>query len=214
MARRKKEPQTVHRKNISQAAEKLFMKNGIENTTMNDIAREAGYSKATLYVYFRNKEELAGVLVLESMQRLYDYIRLALEKSDDTKERYLEICCALLKYQEEYPFYFKMTLETINVDFESDHFLPEEKESFLIGEKINHLVMEFLKDGIERGDIRQDLEMMPAVFSFWGMISGIILIASNKEKYIKQRMGKEKKELLMDSFELLYNAVLPERGKE
>ena len=69
MARRKKEPQSVHRKNISIVAEKLFMEKGINNTSMNDIARESGYSKATLYVYFKNKEELVGFLVLESMQK-------------------------------------------------------------------------------------------------------------------------------------------------
>ena len=62
MARRKKEPQSVHRKNISIVAEKLFMEKGINNTSMNDIARESGYSKATLYVYFKNKEELVGFL--------------------------------------------------------------------------------------------------------------------------------------------------------
>ena len=69
---------------------------------------ESGYSKATLYVYFKNKEQLVGVLVLESMQKLYDYINSALRQSNDTKERYKQICCALVKYQEEYPFYFKM----------------------------------------------------------------------------------------------------------
>ena len=75
MARRKKEPQNVHRKAISTVAEQLFMKKGIENTSSNDIAKESGYSKATLYVYFKNKEELVGILVLESMQKLYEYIR-------------------------------------------------------------------------------------------------------------------------------------------
>ncbi|MCI7791600.1 MAG: TetR/AcrR family transcriptional regulator, partial [Lachnospiraceae bacterium] len=43
MARRKNEPQNVHRKNISSAAEQLFMEKGIENTSMNDIAKAAGY---------------------------------------------------------------------------------------------------------------------------------------------------------------------------
>ena len=74
MARRKKQPQSEHRKKITAAAEQLFMEKGIENTTMSDIARMSGYSKATLYVYFKDKEELIGVLVLESMQKLYDYI--------------------------------------------------------------------------------------------------------------------------------------------
>ena len=190
MARRKKEPQNVHRKAISTVAEQLFMKKGIENTSMNDIAKESGYSKATLYVYFKNKEELVGILVLESMQKLYEYIRMALEQSDSTKERYREICQALVKYQEEYPFYFNMVLETINIDFESTHFLPEEKETFLIGEQINDLLANFLKNGIASGDIRSDMDIVPTIFSFWGMLSGLIQIATNKEAYIVWRNQK------------------------
>lgn len=68
MARRKKEPKSVHRENIAAAASKLFMEKGITATSMNEIAKIAGYSKATLYVYFENKEEIIGFLVLDSMK--------------------------------------------------------------------------------------------------------------------------------------------------
>lgn len=210
MGRRKKEPQNVHRKNISSVAEQLFMKKGIEHTSMNDIARESGYSKATLYVYFKNKEQLVGILVLESMQKLYDYIRFALEQSNDTKKRYHAICHALVKYQEEYPFYFKMVLETINIDFEAANFLPEEKETFLIGEQINDLLSAFLKSGVEHGDLRSDIEILPTIFSFWGMLSGMIQIAANKEAYIEQSMEKHKTEFLSYGFELLYHSIATE----
>ena len=80
MGRRKKEPRAVHRENIASAASVLFMENGITATSMSDIAEAAGYSKATLYVYFENKEEIIGLLVLESMQKLYGYIVAALEE--------------------------------------------------------------------------------------------------------------------------------------
>ena len=60
MARRKKEPKSVHRSNIASAASMLFMKKGITVTSMDDIAKAAGYSKATLYVYFKNKEEITA----------------------------------------------------------------------------------------------------------------------------------------------------------
>ena len=213
MARRKKEPQNVHRKAISTVAEQLFMKKGIEHTSMNDIAKEAGYSKATLYVYFKNKEELVGVLVLESMQKLYDYIQMALEQSECTKERYRKICQALVKYQEEYPFYFKMVLETINIDFASTHFLPEEKETFLIGEQINGLLANFLENGITSDDIRSDIDIVQTIFSFWGMLSGLIQIATNKEVYIGQRMEKSKMEFLMYGFDMLYDSIANERRK-
>ena len=49
MARRKKEPRSVHREKIASAASVLFMDKGIVATSMDDIAKAAGYSKATLY---------------------------------------------------------------------------------------------------------------------------------------------------------------------
>lgn len=207
MARRKKEPQNVHRKNISSAAEQLFMEKGIENTSMNDIAKAAGYSKATLYVYFKNKEELIGVLVLESMQKLYDYIRLAIEKGSDTRECFMEICHALLKYQEEYPLYFKMVLENIKIDFETTDFLPEEKETFLVGEQINGLLAAFLQGGIEKGQIRPALQILPTIFSLWGMLSGLVQIATNKQEYIEQQMGLSKEEFISYGFDTLYRSI-------
>lgn len=213
MARRKKEPQSVHRRKIETVAQRLFMEKGIENTSMNDISKESGYSKATLYVYFKNKEELIGILVLESMQKLYDYIKSALEESNDTKERYKSICYGMVKYQEEFPFYFKMVLETINIDFESTHFQQEEKETFLIGEQINDLLTDFLNDGIKQGEFRKDIEIKPTIFSFWGMLSGFIQLASNKEKYIGQQIMKTKMEFLNYGFEMLYNSVVSEGRK-
>ena len=214
MARRKKEPQSVHRKNIAMAAEQLFMTKGISNTSMNDIAREAGYSKATLYVYFKNKEELIGVLVLESMQKLYDYIRQALDENTGTRDRYRGICDGLVKYQEEFPFYFRMVLETINIDFETTQFLPEEKETFRIGEQINDLLADFLKRGMEQGDIRSDIDILPTIFSFWGMLSGFILLVENKESYIEQQMGTHKAEFLAYGFDMIYNAIINNRREK
>lgn len=207
MARRKKEPQNVHRKNIATAAQKLFMEKGMKNTSMSDVAKEAGYSKATLYVYFKNKEELISVLVLESMQKLYEYINLAIEKNSDSKECYMEICHALLKYQEEYPLYFNMVLENIKIDFETTDFLPEEKETFLIGEQINELLAVFLEKGIAKGQIRPDIQILPTIFSIWGMISGLIQIATNKKEYIEQQMGRSKADFLAYGFETLYRTI-------
>ena len=71
MGRRKKEPRSVHRENIASSASALFMEKGIAATSMDDIAKAAGYSKATLYVYFENKEEIISILVLESMKKLH-----------------------------------------------------------------------------------------------------------------------------------------------
>lgn len=108
------------------------MKSGIECTSMNDIAKESGYSKTTLYVYFQNKEEIIAFLVLKNMRKLDEYLTFALEIKKSSKERYEIICQGLLDYQKQYPFHFSIAIDKINVDFNNSNYLPEEKETFLI----------------------------------------------------------------------------------
>ncbi len=207
MARRKKEPRSVHREKIASAASVLFMDKGIAATSMDDIAKATGYSKATLYVYFENKEEIVGILVLDSMKKLYHYIVSALEQQETTKEQYNFICRGLVQYQEEFPFYFKMVLDKINIDFESHDYLPEEKETYQIGEEINEKIKEFLISGIDKGDLRGNLKIMPTIFNFWGMLSGLIQFAANKEEYIKKTMGLSKIQFLEYGFHMLYCSI-------
>ena len=207
MARRKKEPRNVHREKIASAASLLFMDRGIAATSMDDIAKAAGYSKATLYVYFENKEEIVGILVLDSMKKLYHYIASALEQQENTKEQYYFICRGLVRYQEEFPFYFKMVLDKINIDFESHDYLPEEKDTYQIGEEINEKIKAFLISGIDKGDLRGNLKIMPTIFNFWGMLSGLIQFAANKEEYIKKAMGLSKSQFLEYGFHMLYCSI-------
>ena len=207
MARRKKEPKSVHREKIASAASVLFMDKGIAATSMDDIAKAAGYSKATLYVYFENKEEIVGILVLDSMKKLYHYIASALEQQQTTKEQYNFICRGLVQYQEEFPFYFKMVLDKINIDFENHDYLPEEKETYQTGEEINEKIKEFLISGMDKGDLRDNLKIAPTILNFWGMLSGLIQLAANKEEYIKKTMGLSKIQFLEYGFHMLYCSI-------
>src|SRR5215813_2289388 len=53
------------RRQIIEGARAVFLAQGFDAASMNDIARKAGVSKGTLYVYFRNKEELFEAITEE-----------------------------------------------------------------------------------------------------------------------------------------------------
>lgn len=207
MARRKKEPRHVHREKIAFAASKLFAEGGISATSMDDIAKAAGYSKATLYVYFENKEEIMSVLVLDSMKRLCSCISSSLQHRKTTREKFDLICKALIRYQEEFPFYFKIILEKINVNFENQDHFTEEKESYRVGEEINEMIRGVLLSGMESGDLRRDIDLLPTSFSCWGMLSGLILLAANKKEYIQKTMGLSQNEFLQHGFDMIYQSL-------
>ena len=100
-----------------------------------------------------------------------------------------------------------MVLDKINIDFESHDYLVEEKETYQVGEEINEKIKEFIVSGIEKGDLRNNLEIMPTIFNFWGMLSGIIQLAANKEEYIKKTMGLSKSQFLEQGFQMLYYSI-------
>jgi len=56
------------RNKIVQAAIKIFSKKGYHGSTMDEIAEEIGVSKATLYTYFKNKEDILKVIWASSNQ--------------------------------------------------------------------------------------------------------------------------------------------------
>jgi AcrR family transcriptional regulator len=62
------------RRQILDGAHRQFMRQGFDATSMGDIAKEAGVSKGTLYVYFDSKERLFQALVREEKERQFPTI--------------------------------------------------------------------------------------------------------------------------------------------
>lgn len=60
------------RQMLVDVARQLFAKNGIANTTMNDIAVASGKGRRTLYTYFNRKEDVYSAVIESELERLSD----------------------------------------------------------------------------------------------------------------------------------------------
>ncbi len=67
--------QEVNRHFILQAAEKVFVKKGYRLATVDDIADEAQFSKATLYRYFKSKSDIFFEIIYNSFNESYNEIK-------------------------------------------------------------------------------------------------------------------------------------------
>lgn len=68
---------------IVDAALATFSKNGYDRTRMDDIAEAANVSKGTLYLYFKNKEELFFAISERNIRELKEQLSTLLTKSED-----------------------------------------------------------------------------------------------------------------------------------
>lgn len=66
------------REQILEGANRVFMGMGFDASSMSDIAREAGVSKGTLYVYFKNKEDLFAAMVQSRKSRVFEKLQEAI----------------------------------------------------------------------------------------------------------------------------------------
>jgi AcrR family transcriptional regulator len=76
----------VKRAQIIEGARRVFIDKGFEAASMNDITREAGVSKGTIYVYFANKEELFEALIEEERGTIFKNMYDVLDHFDHLRE--------------------------------------------------------------------------------------------------------------------------------
>jgi len=80
--------QKMRRKQILDAAKRLFHAKGFAAATMEDIAQEAELSPAAIYLYFKNKDDLYVSLNLQLLEYLSGRLeRLYLQKGIDAEEK-------------------------------------------------------------------------------------------------------------------------------
>ncbi len=72
-------------------ARQLFAKNGLENTTMNDIAQASGKGRRTLYTYFKSKEDIYYAVIESELERLSDQLDEVAAKKIPPQEKIIEL---------------------------------------------------------------------------------------------------------------------------
>jgi AcrR family transcriptional regulator len=120
----------IKRQQILEGAQNVFLRMGFDAASMNDITREAGVSKGTIYVYFNSKEDLFVALCEHYRMTTFSKMVAKIDKGFSTREELAD---------------FGVTLVTL---ITSTTAIRER------GPKRSHLIMaDFLSRMIEAGEL-------------------------------------------------------------
>ena len=181
-----------NRRNILDAADKLFCKNSVEKTTMEQLATEAGYSKPTLYGYFKDKDEVYFALVLEFMEKIVVKVDKAIDEKTAFSDTFTKICQDVFRLATRYPLYFEGLIGTINVNIKADDTPQIYKDIYRLGEVLNEKLLNILGQGIDEGIINVTLDKSAILLFVWGSVAGIIRMINHKKDYLKMLQLNEK----------------------
>ncbi len=103
-----------HRRALMTVADRLLVEHGYDGMNMNMLAKEANYSKATVYVYFKSKDEIVGALAAERLELMCRELKLVSESDLDTAEKFAEYGRVLTEFATEDRVYFDFTCARVD----------------------------------------------------------------------------------------------------
>ncbi len=199
---RKERERERRRQQIMVAAKRVFSEKGFNKTTMEDISREAELSTGTLYLYFKNKEELFASLSFRILQ--YLLIRLehvTKEKNKGPIEKISALKDALYDVYEFDPliiinmFHLQSSETLMNL---SPQILSDMKE---MSRKAMREMAKIFQEGITEGIF---IEKHPHALTdiVWSMFSGLVLWEESK------RIINPNKDFLKPTMDIAFDILI------
>ena len=165
---------------IMQSAMENFAKNGFDRTRMEDIAAAAGLAKGTLYLYFKNKEDLFYAICDHNLEELRNQLSRLFNRKENI----------LLDAGRFYDEYRRGSLGGGTIWFEMIALStrsPKLRKILTENQtKVYQVVKEFLKAQVERGFLRQDINIDIFALALIALYNGLavnklLLQTSNSE---------------------------------
>jgi TetR/AcrR family acrAB operon transcriptional repressor len=175
MARRTKEEAAATRDSILDAAEKLFVEQGVSRTTLQHIATQAGVTRGAIYWHFDDKGALFNAM-MERVTLPFECALSSLGKSDatsvlaDLRQFFVEI----FSVTETNPQARRvLEIASLKVEFVSEMDAVRVRRRQSKGEMMEQVV-ERLQLAQAGGQIRADVDPQLLATGLWALMDGLI----------------------------------------
>lgn len=166
---------------ITEAATEVFAEKGFHQARVSDIARRAGVADGTIYLYFKNKEDLLLSIFEEKMDLLLNRLGRALEDIDDPLERVRRFA----RFHFEQVRTNRSVAEVLQVELRlSNKFIkeyrPEKLWAYL------NVFGQIVRDGQATGLFRADIDHFITSWAFFGAMDELAMqwvLARNQARF-------------------------------
>ncbi|MBO9640437.1 TetR/AcrR family transcriptional regulator [Siphonobacter aquaeclarae] len=169
IAERKERERHEMRKLILEKAKEVFIEEGYDKASIRAIAERIEYSPATIYLYFKDKDELFFAVHELGFFELFDQMQ-TLASIENPLERLRQMGFIYLRFAGENPemydlmFISRAPINALKKD-------PTEDEWYC-GNRVFNLLCAVIQENMDKGMIRQN-DLMVTALSIWSFVHGL-----------------------------------------
>jgi TetR/AcrR family transcriptional regulator, cholesterol catabolism regulator len=144
----------VRRRQIADAAAKVFNERGFAGTSVSAVAEELGTDRASLYYYVSSKEELFDEVVREASEANLRTAEAILSEDAQAPEKLRKLIVALMRsYEEHYPLLYVFLREDLRKVAGKRSDWSQHMQS--ISKRYEDVVIAVVEEGFAQGTLRQ-----------------------------------------------------------
>jgi TetR/AcrR family fatty acid metabolism transcriptional regulator len=142
---------------ILSSSRKLIEEIGFSSLTMDKVAQKAGIAKGTVYLYFKDKNELMEKVLSSGFEKMFEKIKASIAQEKGAVNSLKVLIQENISHIYENRYFFKtIFLDEVNIVF----LKKKSKESFNVRRKrYADFIGEIIKSGMESGEFRHNLDI-------------------------------------------------------
>jgi AcrR family transcriptional regulator len=180
---RRKQVKEEVRQAILQAASELFLKHGYEHFSLRQVAEQVGYSPGTIYLYFRDKDDILFTIMTDGATRFSQGVSDAISVPD-ARERLQRIGRAFVDFGLQNPVHYQlMFMQRPDFLLRSGAELPQSMIELL------SLWRTIVEDAMKAGILRMG-DPVSTGDTLWALLHGVVSIAILMPQFDRKRIDE------------------------
>jgi len=190
-SKRQIEEREVRKQRILNGALEVFKLYGLEGATMDQIAQQSGFGKATLYYYFNSKEDVFSAILEDGWKNIWESLEPIITDGDSPRNSFIKILIKIAEIAQSRPGLFEFL-------FNAPKTIKLEKQPWKeFQHRLYGVIQGLLEDGVRAGEFPKiNPELMFKALG--GLFMGLVFMGDKKEPVSEKDVEKLLNQLITD----------------
>ena len=190
-SKRQLEEREMRKQRILTGALDVFKLKGLEGATMDEIANQSGFGKATLYYYFKSKEDVFSAILEDGWISIWESLEPIIADQKSPRQAFVNLLIKIAEIAQERPGLFEFL-------FNAPKAIKLEKQPWKeYQHRLYGVIQGPLEDGVKAGEFPKiNPELMFKALG--GLFMGLVFMGDKKEPVSEKDVEKLLNQLITD----------------
>ncbi len=191
ISRRQLEERKMRQERILLGALDVFKDKGLEGATMDEIANASGFGKATLYYYFKSKEDVFSAILVEGWEKIWESLEPIIAENRSPRKTFVNVLIKIAESAKNRPGLFEFLFNVPKaIKIENQPWKEYQHRLYSV-------IQGLLEDGIEIGEFpKVDPQLMFKALG--GLFMGLVFMGNKEDPVTDKDVEKLLNELIIE----------------